>query len=154
MEQTIGHACGLMALLHCIFNLEDGRYITPESTLGKFREKVIELPPTERAQFLYDSVFLEEAHMEAASKGSSVAPSPHDENHHHFIGFVQKDGVVWELNGGMNGPLRRGSLDGMDLLSEKGLELTANDFLAAAAQGGYGEMSIVAIAGKESSLPE
>lgn len=113
-------------------------------------KRAIELEPTGRAQLLYDSEFLEEAHMEAASKGSSAAPSPHDENHHHFIGFVQKSGQVWELNGGMKGPLLRGTLDGEDLLSEQGLALTVQDFLGAAAKGGYGEMSIVAIAGMES----
>ncbi|KAJ5768795.1 Ubiquitin carboxyl-terminal hydrolase [Penicillium odoratum] len=147
IKQTIGHACGLMALLHCVFNLDGGRYLMPESTLGNLLKCAIELEPTERAQLLYDSEFLEEAHMDAASKGSSTPPSPHDENHHHFIGFVQKDGQVWELNGGMNGPLCRGMLDGEDLLSERGLALTVQDFLDAAVKGGYGEISIVAIAG-------
>ncbi|KAJ5715682.1 Ubiquitin carboxyl-terminal hydrolase [Penicillium malachiteum] len=146
IKQTIGHACGLMALLHCVFNLKDGRYVIPGSTLDTFRDKVIDLEPVERAKLLYDSTFLEEAHMEAAAQGSSAAPSPHDDNHHHFIGFVQKDGEVWELNGGMNGPLRRGFLpEDSDLLSERGLALTVNDFLDEAAKGGYGEMSIVAI---------
>jgi ubiquitin carboxyl-terminal hydrolase L3 len=97
---------------------------------------------------LYDSKFLEEMHMDAASRGSSAAPSPHDENHHHFLAFVQKDGQVWELNGGMNGPLLRGTLkDEEDLLSENGLKLTVQDFLTAAEQSGFEEMSIVAVTG-------
>ncbi|KAJ5609885.1 Ubiquitin carboxyl-terminal hydrolase [Penicillium herquei] len=146
MKQTIGHACGLMALLHCVFNLKDGRYLVPESALAKIRDKSIELEPTESAKLLYDSEFLEAAHMDAAAQGSSAAPSPHDDNHHHFVGFVQTPGGVWELNGGMNGPLRRGSLPmEFDLLSEEGLALTVNDFLDEAAKGGYGEMSMVAI---------
>ncbi|KAJ5667561.1 Ubiquitin carboxyl-terminal hydrolase [Penicillium longicatenatum] len=149
IKQTIGHACGLMALLHCVFNLDGGRYVRRDSKLGDILKCAIELEPAERAQLLYDSNFLEEAHMEAASQGSSAAPSPHDENHHHFVGFVQKDSQVWELNGGMKGPLLRGTLDGEDLLSERGLELTVQDFLEAAAKGGYGEMSIVAIAGMD-----
>ncbi|KAJ5112943.1 Ubiquitin carboxyl-terminal hydrolase [Penicillium angulare] len=146
IKQTIGHACGLMALLHCIFNLDGGSYILPGSSLGSIREESIGLKPHLRAKLLYDSMFLEEAHMEAASRGASRAPSPRDDNHHHFIGFVQKDGEVWELNGGMNGPLLRGKLlDGEDLLSERGLSLTVQDFLDEAAKGGFGEMSIVAI---------
>ncbi|KAJ5937005.1 hypothetical protein N7466_003455 [Penicillium verhagenii] len=150
IKQTIGHACGLMALLHCVFNLDRRRYVRSESALGNLLKRAIELGPAERAQLLYDSVFLEEAHMHAASKGSSAAPSPHDDNHHHFIGFVLKDGVVWELNGGLNGPLRRGTLDQEDLLGERGLALTAQDFLDAAAAGEYGGMSIVAVAGMDS----
>ncbi|KAJ5741134.1 hypothetical protein N7493_001006 [Penicillium malachiteum] len=147
MKQTIGHACGLMALLHCVFNLKNGRYLVPGSKLYSIQEKAIELELAECAKLLYDSEFLEAAHMDAAAQGSSAAPSPHDDNHHHFIGFVQTPGGVWELNGGMNGPLRRGSLSTeFDLLSEEGLALTVNDFLDEAAKGGYGEMSMVAIA--------
>lgn len=150
MKQTIGHACGLMALLHILFNLEGGRYVLPGTVLAGLRQQAIPLGPAERAQLLYDSIFLEEAHMDAASRGSSRAPSPRDNNQHHFLAFVQKDGEVWELNGGMNGPLLRGVLgEGEDLLSERGLELTARDFLVAAEQTGCNEMSIVAVTGTE-----
>lgn len=149
MKQTIGHACGLMALLHIVFNLEGGRYLTRGSALDVLRTQATRLGPAERAQLLYESKFLEEAHMAAASMGSSAAPSPQNDNHHHFIAFVQKEGNVWELNGGMNGPLMHGTLrDGEDLLSERGLAMTVQDFLEAAAKGGHGEMSIMAVAGE------
>lgn len=137
MKQTIGHACGLMALLHIVFNLDGGRYLTPGSTLHDLRNRIIELKPNARAQLLYESKFLEEAHMAAASMGSSAARSPQDDNHHHFIAFVQNGDQVWELNGGMNGPLMRGTLEReKDLLSERGLAMTAQDFPEAAAKGG------------------
>lgn len=152
MKQTIGHACGLMALLHCLFNYEGGLYVAPDSELDHLRKRAIELGPDERAELLYNSKFLEDAHMEAASRGSSTAPSPADDNHHHFVGFVQKDGQVWELNGGMKGPLLRGNLKDGDLLSEKGLAFTVQDYLDAAAKGGHGEMSIVAVAGDDAQL--
>lgn len=147
MKQTIGHACGLMALLHSVFNLDEN-YLLPGSELDGLRTRAVALAPTERAELLYTSTFLEEAHMEAAASGSSMAPSPHDENHHHFVAFVQKGDKVWELNGGMNGPLLQGTLE-EDLLSERGLAMTVQDYLDAATKGGYGEMSIVAVAGKE-----
>ncbi|RAO66654.1 uncharacterized protein BHQ10_002666 [Talaromyces amestolkiae] len=148
MKQTIGHACGLMALLHVVFNLEGGRYVRPDTAIDALRQQAILLGPTERAQLLYDSSFIEEAHMDAASRGSSNVPSPRDDNRHHFLAFVQKDGKVWELNGGMNGPLLRGELgEGDDILSERGLELTVQDFLTAAEQTGCNEMSIVAVTG-------
>lgn len=149
MKQTIGHACGLMALLHIVFNLEGGRYLTSGSALDGLRNRATELDSIERARLLYESKFLEEAHMAAASMGSSAAPLPQDDNHHHFVAFVQKEGKVWELNGGMNGPLMRGTVAGEeDLLSKRGLAMTVQDFLDAAAKGGYGEMSIVAVAGE------
>ncbi|KAJ5159238.1 uncharacterized protein N7500_008889 [Penicillium coprophilum] len=123
MKQTIGHACGLMALLHVVVNLENGKYVTAGSELEKIVKLAVELGPVERARLLYDSRFLEEAHMDAASEGCSIVPLPQEECGFHFIAFVKKDGKVWELNGGMNGPLLRGELEG-DLLGEEGLDLT------------------------------
>jgi ubiquitin carboxyl-terminal hydrolase L3 len=141
-------------ILHIVFNLEGGRYVPSNSKLDTLLQQAIRLAPEERAQLLYDSEFLEKAHMDAASGGSSTAPSPRDENYHHFVGFVQKDGQVWELNGGMNGPLLRGTLSqGEDLLSEQGLNLTAQDFLGVAEQSGLGEMSIVAVTGADAVAP-
>lgn len=150
MKQTIGHACGLMALLHVVVNLNGGRYLTVGSKLDALARRATELGPMERARLLYESDFLEEAHMEAASKGSSIAPSPHDDNHHHFVAFVLRETNVWELNGGMNGPLLRGTLDSEeDLLSERGLAMSVQDFLDAATKGNYEEMSIVAVTGED-----
>ncbi|KAJ5086281.1 hypothetical protein NUU61_007588 [Penicillium alfredii] len=146
VKQTIRHSCGLMALLHCVLNLEDGRYITPGSELDAFQKCVAGLMPTQRAQLLYESTFLEEAHMDAALRGCSVVPSAQDECRFHFVAFVKKDGTVWELNGGMNGPFHRGTLgDEEDLLCEKGLKLTVKDFLDAADREVHQGMSIVAL---------
>ena len=148
MRQTINHACGLMALLHVVFNLRGGRYVQPGTPLDGLRRQAIGLAPAERARLLYESKFLEEAHMDAASRGSSRAPSPREDNQHHFMAFVQKDGQVWELNGGLAGPYMRGAINvGEDLLSEKGLDLTVKDFVTAAQQTGHYEMSIVAVMG-------
>lgn len=130
MKQTIGHSCGLMALLHVVFKLESGRFVRPGTSLDTLGQQAIHLEPARRAQPLYDSEFLERAHMDAASRESSNVPSPPDDNKHHFLAFVQKDGDFWELNRGMNGPLLRGNFqDGEDLFSEKGLELTCSRLL-------------------------
>lgn len=57
MKQTIGHACGLMALLHIAFNLEDSRYVRPGTALDVLRQQAIPLGPTERAQLLMTPAF-------------------------------------------------------------------------------------------------
>ncbi|KAJ5549719.1 hypothetical protein N7535_002344 [Penicillium sp. DV-2018c] len=145
MKQTIRHACGLMAVLHVVLNLENGKFITAGSKLEALVKQAVELGPAERAQLLYDSKFLEEAHMDAASQGCSIVPSPQEECRYHFIAFVKKDGKVWELNGGMNGPLLRGEIEG-DLLSDEGLDMTVRDFLDAADMVVHSGMSIVAVA--------
>ncbi|GES60049.1 peptidase C12, ubiquitin carboxyl-terminal hydrolase 1 [Aspergillus terreus] len=152
VKQTIGHACGLMAFLHCVWNLNNGDYILPDSELAKLRTELIALGPVARSEKLYNSVFLERAHMHAAAQGSSHVPSPADECGYHFVALVKDgDGRVWELNGGLNGPLLRGTLGpDQDLLSDQGLELTVREYLDAARglEGNQGDgISLVALAG-------
>jgi ubiquitin carboxyl-terminal hydrolase L3 len=146
MRQTIGHACGLMALLHVVLNLDNGKHVTTGSELGKLAKQAVQLAPKERAELLYNSKFLEESHMDAASEGSSIVPLPQEECRFHFIAFVKKEGEVWELNGGMNGPLRRGKLESnLDLLSDEGLDLTVRDFFRSAETEVNRGISIVAV---------
>ncbi|THC92421.1 hypothetical protein EYZ11_008111 [Aspergillus tanneri] len=145
---TIGNACGLMALLHCLLNLDDGRYVTAGSKLDELRKTAVPLPPPERAQLLYDSKFLEEAHMDAAVTGSTHVPTAQDKVEGHFMAFV-KDvrGKVWELNGSLPGPVERGVLVAdEDLLSQNGIQMTILDFIETSktVEGGWG-ISIVGL---------
>jgi ubiquitin carboxyl-terminal hydrolase L3 len=151
-KQTIGHACGLMALLHGLANGAAKAYITPGSTLDTLLKKAVGLKPKERAQLLYDSEELEAAHMAAAVTGDTVAPDAREENYQHFICFVKgEDGHLWELNGGMKGPVDRGVMgEEEDALSERALGLGVRTFLDLLGKGGEGDgelsFSLVAMA--------
>ena len=135
-KQTIGHACGLIGCLHAVCNGGAKAYITPGSELDKLLKEAIPLQPAARAQLLYDSQAIEDAHASAAQKGDTVPPSAEDENGFHFIAFVKGgDGHLWELNGGMNGPVDRGVLgEGEDALSERALRLGVRTFLERAGE--------------------
>ena len=154
-KQTIGHACGLIGLLHAISNGGAKSYILPDSDLDKLLKAAVPLKTKERAQLLYDSQELEAAHMSAAVKGDTFAPSTKDPMGYHFITFVKgDDGHLWELNGGMKGPMDRGMLgDDEDALSEKALNLGVRTFLEKLDEGkeDWGDhlrFSIVALAPK------
>ncbi|KXG51680.1 Peptidase C12, ubiquitin carboxyl-terminal hydrolase 1 [Penicillium griseofulvum] len=56
MKQTIGHACGLMALLHVVVNLENGKYVTAGSELEKIVKLAVELGPVERARLFNNTM--------------------------------------------------------------------------------------------------
>lgn len=110
-RQTIGNSCGLMALLHGLSNGDAKHYIDPDSDLAKLFSKALPLKPTERGEVLYHSQELEVAHMSAAVKGDTKAPGTEHHAGNHYICFVKGDGGhLWELNGGMKGPLLRGTL--------------------------------------------
>ena len=149
-RQTIGNACGTMAALHAISNGAARRHIVPGSSLDGLLKNAVPLAPEPRAKLLYDSQALEQAHVAAASLGDTAAPLAADPCENHFIALVKADdGNLWELNGGMNGPVCRGKLgDGEDALSERALDLGVKPFLKVAEGMGNGEIgiSIVALA--------
>lgn len=145
-KQTIGHACGLMALIHCIANGSATEYVKPDSLLARLIKDSLPLKPLPRAKVLYDSMELERAHMAAARKGDSKAPSSEEPNGYHFLAFVPgKDGHLYECDGSWDGPIDHGVLpEGEDMLGEKALEMGVRKYLKLA--DGSVEYSMVALA--------
>ncbi|KAF5250191.1 hypothetical protein FANTH_4611 [Fusarium anthophilum] len=145
-KQTIGHACGLIALLHSVSNGTAKSFIKTDSILDKILKETQDLKPLQRASHLYNSIDLEKAHMAAAVTGDTIAPASEEPSGYHFISFVKgQDGHLYDLEGGWGGPVDRGTLDeGDDLLSNKALEVTVKRFTKAAE--GNLEFSIIALA--------
>ncbi|KAJ4485337.1 ubiquitin C-terminal hydrolase L3 [Lentinula aciculospora] len=117
-EQTIGNACGLYALLHCICNGAAKEYLSI----------CVPFDPTERALALEASDEVEYAHAHAGKSGYTVAPDPKDNVEHLYVAFVTsntQNGDVYEMDGMKQGPLKTGvSLnEGDDLLCEAGRKL-------------------------------
>ena len=105
------------------------------------------LRPEARAKVLYNSQELEAAHKAAAEIGDTHAPLAEDPLGNHYICFVKgDDGHLWELNGGMKGPLDRGGLaEHEDALSEKALQLGIRSIMKHASSEEL-NFSIVALA--------
>ncbi|MCJ1472319.1 ubiquitinyl hydrolase 1 [Lambiella insularis] len=148
-KQTIGNACGLIALLHGASNGPVKKFIEPGSDLEHLLQEAIPLKPIPRADLLYESRALESAHQSAAQKGDTVAPSADDHIELHYVCFVKSaDNNLWEMDGRRIGPLKRGQLGPEeDVLSEKALELGVKSFLRREQEAGGGELrfSLVAL---------
>ena len=130
-KQTVGNACGLMAFLHCICNGAGRNYIPLDSPFSRFLGEAISLPPVPRADLVYHSEFLEQAHMDAALAGDTEAPAAEGHVGFHYIAFVKADDShLWELNGGMPGPLDHGILGSEeDALSPAALDMSVRSFM-------------------------
>jgi ubiquitin carboxyl-terminal hydrolase L3 len=124
-RQTIGHACGLIGLLHCMTNGEATKHIIPGSDLDNLMQQAIPLKPAERANLLYKSDILEKAHKEAAQTGDSRPPTTDEPVDYAFSAFVKgKDNHLYQMEGWKKGPIDRGLLsEDDDLFSPKALEL-------------------------------
>lgn len=151
-QQTIGNACGLIGLLHCVANGDARTFVgeysigIPESSaplsnplvliekgssLEALLDQALPLQPKDRAQLLMDSDTLEAAHQEAAVQGDSVAPAADSDVDLHYVCFVKgSDGHLYEMDGRRKAPLDRGSLsEAEDALSERALQLGVRSFM-------------------------
>jgi ubiquitin carboxyl-terminal hydrolase L3 len=158
-EQTIGHACGSIGLIHILLNGPAKKYILPGSTLAKIREEAKPLDMAARAQLLYDSKELEEAHQSVAELGDTIPPSAAEGDRlgQHFVGLVIENGKLWELEGGRKGALDRGAVEeGDDALSAKVVEAGLGRVIAmeTAAGGADLRFSVIALVKKTADEAE
>ncbi|KAF8229157.1 cysteine proteinase [Tricholoma matsutake] len=118
MKQTIGNACGTMALIHAIANSDIT--ITPGSPMFEFLEQCEGKSPAERGHIL-ETTF-SNIHAESAGSGQSTVPTdPSIEPPGHFTCFVQIP------EAGFRDRASRVSTDGLGVPHEGSLTKTDSD---------------------------
>lgn len=105
VKQTISNACGTIAIVHSLANNQDKIKFIDGKHFGKFIEGCLKLSPEERAAFLEKDKDMGSAHEDSAQEGQTQAPPADEKLKTHFIAFVCKDGGLYELNGGCDGPV-------------------------------------------------
>ncbi|CZS90096.1 probable ubiquitin carboxyl-terminal hydrolase isozyme L3 [Rhynchosporium agropyri] len=141
-KQTIRNACGLIGILHAVSNGSSKEFIQPGSDLEKLVQDATPLGPIERADLLYNSQALENAHQSAASQGQSSTPDAEDNIDLHYVCFVKDEkNNLWEMDGRRKGPLNRGPIgEEDDVLSEKALDMGPRLFMKREAETAGGEL--------------
>jgi len=148
-KQTIGSACGSIGMIHCLINGPASKHLEPGSFLSKLQTDAVDLGMEDRAKILYDSQELELAHQSVAELGNSKMPSVDAEGHigQHFVAYVAEGGKLWELEGGRNGPLERGTLGlDEDVLSPRAIELGIGRVIELEKASGGGDLRFSCIA--------
>lgn len=104
-QQTVGNACGTVALLH-VFGNVNRSCLDPEGYLHRFFAETELVGPEERAKLLEKSASIEKAHQQAEVRGESKVPEEGSEDvNEHFVAFVDDGKFVVELDGRKQGPL-------------------------------------------------
>lgn len=116
LKQYVGNACGTIACIHSLTNNAEIMGVSAESPIGKFLATVKGKAPDEAGQLLIDATDLHSASESSATGGQTSAPEATANIDHHFICFIEKDGDVYELDGGKAFPINHGPSSG-DLLS-------------------------------------
>lgn len=116
MKQRIGNACGTIAILHALANLEESissQLISPESWLGKFYHSCNTDPlmtPIQRAEKLEMDEDIGQLHTDATNderNQTNRGTTEEDDVDVHFIALVPYcDGYLYELDGRKEGPVR------------------------------------------------
>ncbi|CAD6193821.1 unnamed protein product [Caenorhabditis auriculariae] len=94
MNQNIGNACGTFALFHSLANLEN-RINLGNGKFRKWLDKARLLKEDERSDLLAEDTELAAAHEETAEGGETDQP---DVVEYHFITYVNKNGVLYEID--------------------------------------------------------
>ncbi|XP_078042950.1 ubiquitin carboxyl-terminal hydrolase [Augochlora pura] len=117
MKQYIHNACGTIALIHSIANNLDTINLK-EGFLKTFLDNSKNLSAEECGKLLMSSNEICETHEEMAYEGQTEAPSEDVPVFHHFVAFVQKNGILYELDGRKPGPITHGSTTPETLLED------------------------------------
>lgn len=129
-KQTIGNACGTMALIHAVANALPEQ-APSTSVIGRLLETTKLLNVYERAKYLEQDRELEHFHAVEAQGGETEAPPAQDQIETHYVCFCRscKDGHLYELDGRRTGPIDHGEIPD-DVLCDKSIETIQNFFKA------------------------
>jgi ubiquitin carboxyl-terminal hydrolase L3 len=111
LKQYVGNACGTIACIHSLANNLEVLGIPADSPIGEFVKATEGMTPHEAGAKLAEATQLHEASEESAAGGQTEAPEATARTDAHFIAFVQKDGDVYELDGGKAFPINHGPAD-------------------------------------------
>lgn len=112
LKQYVGNACGTIASIHCLANNAQALGLSPESPLGRFLSRARGMTPQDAGRLLADANELHEASEASAQGGQTQAPEATEATDHHFISFVEKDGMLYELDGTKAFPINHGPTGG------------------------------------------
>jgi ubiquitin carboxyl-terminal hydrolase L3 len=107
IKQTIGNACGTIAILHAICNNQD-KLEFDDGYLKEFIAKTRTMSPEERGAHLEKDEGITEAHEGSAQEGQTEAPKRDASVDLHFIALVLQEGHIYELDGRKPFPINHG----------------------------------------------
>ncbi|KAI3652235.1 hypothetical protein MP228_003538 [Amoeboaphelidium protococcarum] len=118
MYQTVGNACGTVALVHTLINQSELIQNQNESVIKRFHQETLSMTWSERAARFEHSLDISNIHNKYAREGQTEAPDADADISLHFVAFVPISDTIWQLDGrNKSGPFKCGSVGGSFMLS-------------------------------------
>lgn len=118
LKQTIGNACGTVALIHCLANSVGDQLQMKSGAMTSFIEKTKGMTPQQRGEFLETFDEISVAHKAAGEEGQTAPPLLGEKVDLHFVAFIHKDGQLYELDGRKDRPITHGGTTKENFLSD------------------------------------
>jgi ubiquitin carboxyl-terminal hydrolase L3 len=99
-------ACGLIAILNCLGNIEEITFENKSIIETFFREtKSLNKDAVKIGEYLLNYTQFHQLHKEYSNLGqSSISSYKIEKKSNHFVAFMNKDEILIEFNGGKDGP--------------------------------------------------
>jgi ubiquitin carboxyl-terminal hydrolase L3 len=129
MKQTVGNACGTIAVLHTLLNhAPDDVQNIGTTYISRMHHETKDLSAAERGSWLENDTEIEKAHLSMESQGQSALPQAEDIDTH-FIAFIRSGNTVVELDGRREGPVIRGEVAGESDFASNVLDVIKREFM-------------------------
>jgi len=117
IKQTIGNACGSIAVIHALANNLEKFQLDQHKPLAQFLETTKLMTPEQRAEHLKHALDMASANDEIAEEGESRVVDRDEHVNLHFVCFINAADELYELDGRRFHPIKHPTtLNGNDLL--------------------------------------
>ena len=135
VKQTIGNACGTIAVLHTLVNLHRMNKIKVDSNsyVSRMLDATMGMDPISRGSWLEKDPEIERAHIDTENEGQSAAPVREGEDvDTHFVAFIlgEDQSSIIELDGRREGPVLRGECQDPCEFAARVLEVIKSVYVA------------------------
>ncbi len=112
-NQTVNNACATQALIQILLNKEE---IDVGPELSQLKEFTADMPADMRGEAISNSESIRAAHNSFSHQGfvSIEDPNQKEGDAFHFVGYIEKNGRLIELDGLQRGPIDHGEVASAD----------------------------------------